>query len=264
VNWVRNFILIGAAVCLTSATAFAQSLPQQSISFHQAMLLPPIVLSSPDGWYDEGELFVDLPMQPSAAFVLAEPLGEVGSEIRLEAGTQMVAMIAEYPIVCSHVSHEPGFLSPLVRVCIGDSDKDGSFEHAWSFRSGSPLWEFSGRVPEVIFPIANPELTAFDPDDLEGLPRLQIYSNHMALRRRPRDGSPPYWEGFVRGRVQGPNAGGRRWFCLAQDGYCPGYRTNSLLGLGRMIMRVVDVQDERIRVEILSNFKGEEYRDLVR
>ncbi|TIX51824.1 lipocalin family protein [Alteraurantiacibacter aquimixticola] len=257
------FLVVAAATSMfCAAPSFAQALPARDIEFRAQLVPASVTLTEPDGWYDERERFVDVPLQPKKAYVLDEELKTSDENVFLPSGTQMVSMRSRYSILCSHVETEAGFLNPLRRVCVGDFDRDGSYERAWQFSSGQPVWEFSARVPVAPLSISSPSLVPISPDDLANLPRLEIYSDHMALRRRPRDGSPPYWEAFVRVRITGPD-GGRSFFCLTQQGYCVGYRTNTLLGLGNMVMRVIDVQDEMIRLEILSNFRGEELQDLM-
>lgn len=255
-------LLIAAVIAFfCSLRAHAQELPEQKIYFRVQMIPSVVVLNNPDGWYDEGEPFVDVPLQPKEAYVFTEDLRTSDEEVFLPAGMQMVSMAASYPILCSHIERDPSFMSFPKRFCIGDFDRDGQFERAWKLKVGQPAWEFRGRVPNDALSISSPQLQPISPSQLANLPRLEIYSNHMALRRRPRDGSAPYWEAFVRVKVV---SGGDRntFFCLLQNGYCVGYTRNTLLGLGSMMMRVSDVQDEKIRVELVRNFDGVDLREL--
>lgn len=241
---------------------FASAQEADRVTYSPDLVLSPIPEFTQPQWFSEGQAFVDVPLVPRALFVTTTQI-EAGGEVLVDAGTRFETMRSIVPVRCTLIpAARKGMFASTVRTCVADRDKDGQFETAWQVKAGAPAWEFYKTIPRETMAIINPDMEQISLDALTETPRFRIYSDHMALRRRPRDGSPPYWEAFVRAEIYAPG-GGSSYYCLLQNGYCVGYRNKTLLGLGNLLMEVTKVDDERIQVRLLQNFSGERYWDVI-
>lgn len=257
----RGRLRLGAAVLGASSLAHAGAAIAQAPALKQCFkaefFVEPINAPSEAVWIPEGDPIFETRLLPRELWKVSEPVMLAGAEV-LSPGHQLMTMRSAVPMRCNFPLMGANAPGPRERVCVFDQDRDGQFEsidvrgrggEGWFAR----VWEHPvGPLPKIA-PVA---MTAISPAEFIGGPKLKYYSDHTPLRRKPRDGSPPYYEAFTRAKISVPN--GIEWFLELAPRYSyTGLLAGSVIEFEGLWMRVEEVAAEKTKIAYRGNFAGE-------
>lgn len=250
---------MGYLVVLTAGLASSQvALAQDSERFryYPDLVFGPVDLPQGDHWINERDPIVAVPLVPRAIFRSERAIIADGMELA-PADTLFETMTSAIPIVCSQTRGLGDALLKERKVCLADRNRDGQLESAWAFETGAALWDFNKRIPEETVQVSPPPLLPYTITDYSVFPKFTIWSHHTALRRRPRDGSAPYWEAFYSAQIRS-SAGYGNIYTVNQSSV-PG----TVFEFAGFRFLVLEIDGEHVKGRYLSGFSPVSWRDAV-
>ncbi len=229
--------------------------------YEAEFVLEPQEFSREPIWIAEKDPLFDARLLPRELFEVKETVTLEGKSL-LRPGDQLMTMRSNSAVKCNFPQLREKAIAARQRICVFDPDADGVFDQVYVRSRGGDIWfamawEHPKKPTTVVEPVV---MEKIDPALFKGGPSIFFYSDHTPLRRKPRDGSPPYYEAFTRAKLQGND--GLKWYMeLRPNGGYDGYVKGSFLVYDDMIMIVHDVAAERMQVSYQGNF-GERLVDL--
>jgi hypothetical protein len=245
---------LALTACALAVTAEAQTKPRLAC-YAAEFFMEPIQKPGEAVWVPEDAAIFESRLLPLGLYEVEQPVVVAGATL-LRPGDQLMAMrSATTPVRCNYPQLKAKDLAARERICVFDPDKDGTFDRIHVRSRGGDIWfamawEHPKDGVQTIAPVS---MKPVEPAAFRGGPSIKFYADHIPLRRKPRDGSPPYYEAFTRAKLYG--ADGLNWPMTLNSPYVNrGLLTGDVMihqGLG---IKVEEVAAEKMLISYVGNF----------
>jgi hypothetical protein len=245
--------MLAAAACFFSSATVAQNKPPLSCYDPQFYLEK---IDTPTGavWIPEDDAIFETRLLPRELWEVEQPV-ELGGVVVLRPGDQLLTMRSRIPTKCNFPQLRDNGIAARQRICVFDPDGDGKFDRIYSRSRGGDIWfAMAWEHPkEGIQAIPAIAIKKIDSSQFKGGPKIKYYSDHIPLRRRPRDGSPPYYEAFTRALLYGND--GLRWYMTLQSPYSnKGLLNGTTVDFEGLRIKIEEVAAEKTLISYRGNF----------
>lgn len=177
-----------------SGAAEAQSMRQCYMAEFQ---LEQIAIPTGAVWVPEDQPLFDARLLPMQLWEVTAEVNLDGTTV-LRAGDQLMTMVSNTPTRCNFPQSRDASIAARQRICLFDPDRDGVFDRAEIRGRGGAHWfAMAWEHPDETIAVDAVSMREVEPAAFRGGPSIKYYTAHIPLRRRPRDGSPPYYEAFT-------------------------------------------------------------------
>ena len=245
---------LALAACALAVGTAAQTKPRlacYTAEFrHEPITIPPEAT-----WIPEDSPIFETRLLPAELYAVEQPVVLAGATL-LRPGDQLMAMRSKTtPVRCNYPQLKASDIAARERICVFDPDKDGIFDRIHVRSRGGDIWfamawEHPKEGVQTIAPVSMKQIA---PADFRGGPSITFYADHIPLRRKPRDGSPPYYEAFTRAKLHG--ADGLNWpMLLGSASMGRGLLNGDVFAHHGLIIKVEEVAAEKTLISYLGNF----------
>lgn len=249
----------GVAAIALSALAVSGIMAQESAlrrCYKAQFYLEPV--ENPNGsiLIPEGEPIFDTRLLPTDLWEVTAPM-ELAGQVVLRPGDQLMTMRSLTPTKCNFPQLRDDSIAVRERICIFDPDRDGVFDQAFSRSRGGATWfAMAWEHPALPVAVAPVAMHRIDSSEFRGGLRVKYSTYHIPLRRRPRDGSPPYYEAFTVAQLYGNDGLDERLNLVGRNPY-QGLLDGSMVLVDGLQIRIEAVIAEATRVSYSGNFNRE-------
>lgn len=250
---------LALTTCAAAVAASAQTKPRLAC-YTAEFFMEPIKTPVEAVWIPEDEAIFETRLLPRVLYKVDQAVVAAGVTL-LRPGDQLMEMrSATTPVRCNYPQLKASDIAARERICVFDPDRDGAFDSIHVRSRGGDIWfgmawEHPKESVQTIAPVS---MTKVEPAEFRGGPSIKFYADHIPLRRKPRDGSPPYYEAFTRAKLYG--ADGLNWPMTLKSPYA--YR--GLLGGDVLLHQGLAIKVEQVAAEkTLISYVGNFNRDVV-
>jgi len=250
---------LALVACALGVAAAAQTKPRLACYAAEFFMEP---IKTPTGavWIPEESAIFETRLLPLGLYEVTQPVVVAGAML-LRPGDQMMAMrSATTPVRCNYPQLKASDVAARERICVFDPDRDGVFDRIHVRSRGGDIWfgmawEHPKEGVQTIAPVS---MEPIDSAAFRGGPSIKYFAEHIPLRRKPRDGSPPYYEAFTIAKLYG--ADGLNWPMTLNSPYV----TRGLLGGDIVLHHGLGIKVEEVAAEkMLISYVGNFNRDVV-
>ena len=245
--------------CALAAASEAQTKPRlacYTAEFFMEQITPPAEAV----WVPEDSAIFETRLLPRGLYKVDQAV-ELAGVTLLRPGDQLMEMrSATVPVRCNYPQLKASDIAARERICVFDPDKDGTYDRVHVRSRGGDIWfamawEHPKEGTQTIAPVS---MTKVEPSEFRGGPSIKFNAYHIPLRRKPRDGSPPYYEAFTQAKLYG--ADGLNWPMRLNTPYT--YR--GLLAGDVFLHQGLGIKVEQVAAEkMLISYAGNFNRDVV-
>jgi hypothetical protein len=250
---------LGLTACALGIAAEAQTKPKLAC-YTAEFFMEPITTPAEAVWIPEDSAIFETRLLPRGLYKVDQPVVLAGVTL-LRPGDQLMEMrSATTPVRCNYPQLKASDIAARERICVFDPEKDGTYDRVQVRSRGGDIWfAMAWEHPkEGVQTIAPVSMTKVEPAEFRGGPSIKFYADHIPLRRKPRDGSPPYYEAFTRAKLYG--ADGLNWPMTLKSPYP--YR--GLLEGDVLLHQGLAIKVEQVAAEkTLISYRGNFNRDVV-
>lgn len=259
-KWLRKTGL-GLALMAGVTASVADAQPKPPLSCYAAdFYLEPIKTPVGAVWVPEDDPIFETRLLPMQLYAVDQSV-VVGGITLLRPGDQLIGMRSKIATRCNFPQLKETAIAARDRICVFDPDGDGVFDRIHTRSRGGANWfTMSWEHPkEGVQTIPAVSMSPLDPAAFKGGPRIRYGAIHIPLRRKPRDGSPPYYEAFTGAALLGND--GLNWPMTLTSPYV----NRGLLGGDKvehqgLLLKIEQVAAEKTLISYEGNFKPEVVR----
>ncbi|MCL9998249.1 MAG: hypothetical protein NBV68_02610 [Erythrobacter sp.] len=242
--------------CALGVAAEAQTKPRLAC-YTAEFRMEPIQKPAEAVWIPEDSPIFETRLLPLGLYEVEQPVVLAGTTL-LRPGDQLMAMRSKTtPVRCNYPQLKSADIAARERICVFDPDGDGSFDRVQVRSRGGDnwfamAWEHPKEGVQTIAPVS---MKPIAPTAFRGGPSITFYADHIPLRRKPRDGSPPYYEAFTRAKLYG--ADGLNWpMSLGSPAMGRGLLGGDVVLHHGLLIKVEEVAAEKTLISYKGNFDG--------
>lgn len=240
--------------CALAVAAEAQTKPRLACYTAQ-FRHEPIKIPAEATWIPEDSPIFETRLLPVELYEVEQPVVVAGATL-LRPGDQLMGMRSKTtPVRCNYPQLKASDIAARERICVFDPDKDGVFDRVHVRSRGGDIWfAMAWEHPkDGIQTIAPVSMKPIEPTAFRGGPSITFYADHIPLRRKPRDGSPPYYEAFTRAKLHG--ADGLNWpMTLGSAAMGRGLLGGDVVLHQGLLIKVEEVAAEKTLISYRGNF----------
>lgn len=248
-------LAVSLAVCASVAAAPVSAQQRPPLSCYVAeFLMEPMKLPASPVWIPEGDPIFEARLLPKQLWEVGEAV-QVGGLTLLRPGDQLLGMRSNIPTRCNFPQMKDNSIAARERICVFDPDGDGRFDQIHSRSRGGDIWfAMAWEHPkEDVLTIQPVVMNPIVREQFKGGPRIKYNAYHIPLRRKPRDGSPPYYEAFTEASLRGND--GLLWrMYLSLGPYGGNLLSGSVVDYGGLRIKVEEVAAEKTLISYSGNF----------
>jgi hypothetical protein len=254
---------LGMAIALIAgaASSVAEAQVKPPLRCYAAdFFLEPITFEPGARWIPEDDPIFETRLLPLQLFEVEQPV-IVGGITLLRSGDQLIGMRSKTATRCNFPQLKEAAIANRDRICVFDPDGDGVFDRIHTRSRGGANWfAMAWEHPkEGVQTIPAVSMKVIDPATFRGGPRIRYGAFHIPLRRKPRDGSPPYYEAFTGAALRGND--GLNWpMTLSSPFVNRGLLKGDTIEHQGLSIKVEDVAAEKTLISYEGNFKPEPVR----
>lgn len=217
--------------------------------------LEQIVTPTTAVWVPEDQPLFDARLLPMQLWEVTAEVDLDGTTV-LRAGDQLMTMVSNTPTRCNFPQRRDSSIAARQRVCLFDPDRDGVFDRAEVRGRGAIYWfAMAWEHPDEMIAVDPVSMREIEPAAFRGGPSIKYFTAHIPLRRRPRDGSPPYYEAFTIAMMYG-NDGLNEQLHLDEGDGEPGILGDDVVEFEGLTIRFDEIAAETTLVTYSGNFDG--------
>jgi hypothetical protein len=248
--------VLAAAMVATSASTGADAVKPGHYELNWVIAshaLPPEPF-----WVKKIGKIVETRLLPVDLFQSSNPITDSAGRMLAVTGSQFARLQSDKLIACT-IGKSGALPGKSERLCLIDQNNDGAFDGAFTRGGGSYYWfELSGKIPEVVMPLAPLTLAKVDPASMRNTPVLVVTYQRILDRKLTLPLAQERGD-FVRFHFEVGTASRREWMtreCTspAWPSYCASSMVPSTFEFLGLKVNILERNGNDIRAHVVAPF----------